>query len=509
MKYIQIGNQLLFLALITILSACQSNSEEPNSKKPPNILLIYIDDLGYSDLGCYGKEYGNDFFQTPNIDRLASRGIKFTQAYASAPLCSPSRAALLTGKSPARLGFEFVTKFQKDEDEMTNLKWKERFKDFSLVPPRYTLNLPLEEVTLAEKMNQYGYETGIIGKWHVASHHLRYKGWSLTHGPQQQGFSTAIETFGSHPYGFDAGEKKDTIQSGYPIDELTTSAIQFIKKDRSKPFFLYLSHYYVHTPLDGRMQQLFDKYRRIMGAEVKEEKIKYAAFVEMMDHYVGQVLSAIELAGIEEETIILFTSDNGGHPHFAYNRPYRGSKWNLYEGGIRVPFIVSWPGKVQSGLENNTPIIQTDIMSTLTAVATNQQQRESVNDGESILPFILNPEKINENVWKRSIPMVWHFPYYHPEGRKYKQAIPTVGIEDGVTSQTRPQSAIRIGDDKLLYFYESEKAELYDLNLDPSEQNNLIEEKPEKARELKSALFDYLNDVGARMALPHSEFLTQ
>lgn len=498
--------KFLFLFYCVLFFSCSQSESTENLDDRPNILLIYIDDLGYSDLGCYGSAYGNDFIETINIDRFAKEGIQFTNAYAGAPLCSPSRVAILTGKSPARMGFEFVTKFEKDELAMTDEKWRQRFKDFKLISPRYTLNLPLEEVTLAEMLNESGYDTGLVGKWHVAAHHLRYKGWSPTHGPSQQGFSTAIETYGAHPYGFDKNEKQKKYDQFYPVDRLTEESIGFIKKKRSKPFFLMVSHYYVHTPLDSNLTELIEKYRAKSNGKESEERIKYAAFVELMDHYVGQLLDALDEAGLQDNTLVVLTSDNGGHPNFAYNRPFRGSKWNLYEGGIRVPFIMRWPGKIEPNRVSDKPIIQTDLMATFADVSNNTNSKAGSDDSRSILPFvgehILN--EVNHLSDERSL--YWHFPYYHPEGRKFDIAPSAIGIEDGYTSQTRPQSAIRKGKFKLIYFYEDERSELYDLQEDISEQNDVYDKYPVIGRELKDNLLNYLHEVDARLPINNNHY---
>jgi uncharacterized sulfatase len=470
--------------------------QENETQNKPNIILIYADDLGYSDAGCYGREYGNNFTETPNIDRLAAEGMKFTSAYSSAPICSPSRAALLTGKSPARLGFEFVTKYEKDTFSWNNSQWKAKYADKKLCCPPYTLTLPLEELTVAEQLKQNGYTTGIVGKWHVAPHHNFYNGWSLSHGPIQQGFNWAEETFGAF-----GQSKKDTIkkyQKGeYPEDELTNKAIEFVCQKHQKPFFLFVSHYFVHTPIGNRPEWLIEKYRQKAagsGEEISENKILYAAFVERLDHYVGQLLNAVDSAGLVQNTIIVFTSDNGGHPVYAYNRPFRGSKWNLYEGGVREPFIVRWPGVIKEGSICDTPVMQTDLMPTFCEQSGQQESQEDHIDGISILP-LLRGEK-SPAIEGRT--MVWHFPYYHPEEKAYYEAENEIGVEDGYVSQTVPQSSIRKGNFKLIYFYEDDRVELYDLSEDISECNDLSQSRPWDAKRLKDELFNYLEKVEAR-----------
>src|SRR3546814_714157 len=295
----------------------------------PNILIILADDLGWGDLGCYG----NAQVVTPHLDRLAREGMRFTQAYAPAPICSPSRAAILTGRSPARLNFEFVTK-----------------PDGSPVPagtrlqqPSFPRDLPLEEITLSEIIDST-YRTGYFGKWHLTQENDHYLGWGEKLGPLQQGFEIGSENRGSHPYSYTAQEKKtfgEWKQGEYPPDALTQEAIGFLNSEKDQPFLLYYSMYYVHSPVRTRCRWLFEKYKSLLGAGATEKQIHYAAFLETMDAYIGQLLQALESTGQSENTLVIFLSDNGGHPGFWGNAPLRGSKWNLYEGGFRLPILVS------------------------------------------------------------------------------------------------------------------------------------------------------------------------
>ncbi len=456
---------------------------------PPNILFILADDLGYGDLGSYG----NTFCDTPNLDRLAINGMRFTNAYAAAPICSASRAATLTGKTPARLGFEFVTK---NEDDYAPA-WAERFTDKKLIPPVYTLNLPLEEETIAEALNPLGYATGITGKWHVSTHYQQYLGWSPTHGPTAQGFSWAQEGFGAHPYSVPKAERGrfgDFALGQFPSDGLTDSAIDFMRKNQKGPFFLMVSHYYVHLPMGTKCKWLLDKYEERAKGQFSKRRAEYGAFVETLDHYVGQLLDALDELGLAENTLVIFTSDNGGHPEFAFNRPLRGSKWNLYEGGIRVPFIARWPGVVAPGTTSDVPLSSTDLLPTFRDLADKALDNPEAIDGVTIAPIFRGTDTapLHER------PFYWHFPYYHPE-KNYNKSPAKIGVEDGYVSRTEPQSAIRLGQYKLLYFWEDGHSELYDLAADMAEAHNLAETMPGKAKAMKSDLLNYLHKVSARL----------
>lgn len=490
----------ILFAILFILNIPDMYGQIASNKKvkPPNIVLVYVDDLGYSDISSYGRKYGNSLTETPQIDQLVKEGMKFTNAYSPAPLCSPSRAALLTGRSPARLNFEFVTKWEDDFHPWDDDAWINHWKGRKLLPPPFTLNLPLEEVTIAESLTEAGYETAISGKWHVASHYKRYKGWRPTHGPKQQGFDYTAETFGSHPYSYKneegLGNFGEYEQGEYPPDELTNRAINFINQDHDRPFFLYVSHYYVHGPIDTKAKWLVEKYKNKTGSDVSNQRIQYAAFVETLDHYVGQLLKAIDSQGLRQNTVVVLTSDNGGHPEFAFNRPFRGSKWNLYEGGIRIPLIVRWPGIVKKGTSIDVPVIQTDLMPTFRELAGLKGEPKNKLDGKSILPLLHG--RSAKKLSNRSI--VWHFPYSHPEGQAYKKAKTDIGVEDGYTSRTTPQSAIRKGRYKFIYFYNNGEFELYDLLEDPAEQNDLSKERPWVAKKMKDVLFDKLFKADAR-----------
>ncbi len=448
--------------VLIVLSGCLVNQEQPN------ILILYADDLGWSDIGCY-ESIKNE---TPNLDKLAIEGLRFTNAYAAAPICSASRASIMTGKSPARLHFEFVS-----TEGHTIGK--------PLVPPERTLELPLEETTLGEIAKQAGYKTAFFGKWHIAKHNGGYLKWSNTHGPLQQGFDVGSDNYGSHPYDKKNRKMVSLPEGEYPVDSLVIQSIDFLKEQQnaSQPFLMVFSSYYVHTPVNPNNSWLIEKYKKKMP-DASENEIKYAAFVETMDYNYGQLLKMLKDCGLEENTLVIFTSDNGGHPAYTNNAPLHGNKWSLYEGGIREPFVVRWPGKTSKNTESSVPVIQWDIFPTLCDLFETTISDDI--DGESILPLIQGQSSSLDRD-----AVYWHFPYYHPP----------ISYEG-----TKPCSAIRDGNYKLIYFYEDEHVELYDLENDLGEKTDLTSQMPELAGKLKSKLLNQLHDVNARFPQPNYDY---
>lgn len=387
--------------LFCIAIAFQSSvilADAPADGQKSNVILILVDDLAEADLGYFG----NPYHDTPNVNRLFKEGLHFTNAYASAPICSASRAALLTGKTTARLHFEFVTKNNNGKQEMKT----------RLQSPDYPTNLKLEEKTIPEYLSEAGYSTAFFGKWHLNQYYKRYLGWSPKFGPQKQGFQTTLEDFGSHPYSYFNKKKKRGFQpiadGKFPADSVTAHAIDYLEnqKDKEKPFFLMLSHFYVHTPVHTRSQWLYKKYNKKLPQNIPNriKRIQYAAFAETMDHYVGQVLTAIDDCRLTKSTLVIFTSDNGGHPEYSTNSPYRGSKWNLYEGGIRVPLVMRWPDKISSGEKTNIPVVGYDLLPSICA-AVGIQKTASEVDGENIFELLENAKRAT------SREIIWHFPY--------------------------------------------------------------------------------------------------
>lgn len=447
----------------------------------PNIVFILADDLGWRDLGYSG----NPWHRTPNIDRLRREGMSFSQAHAAAPICAASRAALLTGQTPARLRYEFVPKF------------KAGFQpgNYPMQTPEYPTELPLGTPTVGSVLKSNGYNTAFFGKWHLNRHHLIYKGWSPTHGPQAFGFDHTVEDFGAHPYSYrDKQNPPPPVDDGlFPEDSLTNAAVDFVKRNHKQPFLMWVSFYYVHDPFHSRAKWLLEHYRRVLPDDAGDDRIHYAAMVETLDHEVGKITKALAEAGLAKNTLVIFMSDNGGHPSVSTNGPLRGSKWNLYQGGTRVPFLIRWTGKVEASSTCDVPVTGADLFATLAELG-GVTDAVSV-DGSSLAPLMMGTAGGD---WMRR-PLIWHFPYYHPEGKSFDGAKPTIGIQDFADRhQVRPHSALRIGNEKLLYFYEDDRTEYYDLATDPGESLNLVPEHPERANQLKRHLLDYLVGVNAR-----------
>ncbi|MCB1230362.1 MAG: sulfatase [Verrucomicrobiae bacterium] len=478
------------IATLAVLSFTLFHASATLADDRPNLLFILADDLGWTDIGCYGEE----IFETPHLDQLAAEGLRFTQAYSPAPICSASRAGFLTGKTPARLGFEFVTKPEAGYQPMVT----------PLRAPPFTLDLPLEETIIAETLSDAGYQTAFFGKWHLNQHYQRYLGWSPTHGPKAQGFQVAEEDFGSHPYSYWNDKSKrdflDLPDGEFVEDSMTQRAIKFLKQDHERPFFLMVSHFYVHDPIHTRVKWLHDHYDDKIPADHPRHDVlaHYGAMVTALDHYVGQLLAALDETGLAENTLVVFTSDNGGHPNYAGNAPLRGSKWNLYEGGIRVPFLARWAGKIAPNETCDTPIIGLDLFPTFTELANAELPPD--RDGRSLLPVFENPKAKPE-----PRDLLWHFPYYHPE-KGFAKAPATIGIDDGLTSQTRPHSVLRSGDWKLLHFYESDRDELYRTDEDLTEQHDRLSEDADRGRELRLRLDQLLETSGARLPTPHPDY---
>jgi arylsulfatase A-like enzyme len=425
-------------------------------------VLILVDDYAATDLSCYGST----FYRTPNLDRLAASGMRFTQAYSACTVCSPSRAAILTGKYPARL---HLTDWIAGHD----YPWAK------LKPPDWTQHLPLEERTIAEALKPSGYATASIGKWHLTP-----PGGDPAFMPEKQGFDVNKGgTFRGSPPSYFSPYRIETLKDGpageYLTDREQMEASEFIRRHRDEPFFVYLPHYTVHTPLQAK-QPLIDKYKELTDPAAPQHNPTYAAMIESLDQNVGKLMQTLEETGTAGRTVVMVTGDNGGWlPSTNTNLGLRAGKGSAYEGGVRVPLIVRWPGVVRANSTCETPVIGCDLYPTILEMAGVKTAPEQVIDGRSIVPLLRNT-----GGWKREA-FFWHYPHYHPGGAK-------------------PYSAVRQNEWKLIRFYEDNHVELYNLRKDPMEQTDLAGSDSRKANELRSRLEAWLKDTGAQAPVPNS-----
>ncbi len=433
-----------------------------------NFVFILIDDMGWRDVSYNGSQ----FYETPNIDRLAAQGMKFTNAYAACPVCSPTRASIMTGKYPARLG---VTNF---------LPGTHRLPYSKLLAPVSRQQLPLEEVTIAEAMKPSGYVTAAIGKWHLGGPDFF---------PEKQGFDvnvggTDAGSPKSHFYPQWEGHPPITAASGaYLADRLTDSAEEFIQKNAAKPFLLYLAHYGVHIPLEAK-QDLIARYQTRIKPGQLQNNATYAAMVQSVDESVGRVMKKLEDLKIADRTAIFFMSDNGGLSAAEYkgqyatsNSPLREGKGFLYEGGIREPMLIKWPGVVKEGSTCDVPVVSTDFYPTILEMAGITKDIGNPQDGVSMVPLL---KQIG--LPKRDA-LFWHYPHYSNQGG-------------------RPGAAIRQGDYKLIEFYEDGRTEMFNLRDDIAESKNLAAQMPEKAADLKRKLDDWLKELNPDMPKPNPAY---
>lgn len=465
------------IALITVTPACRSVEEETTAR--PNVLFILADDLGYHDLSCMGSQY----YETPNIDRIARSGMVFTDGYAGCQVCSPSRASIMSGRSPARHG---ITDWI---GARTGEEWRKAGRHNKLLPPEYVHNLPHEYTTLPEAMKAAGYKTFFAGKWHLGSE----GSWPTDHG------------FDINRGGWDKGSpiggyfspwenpNLENLEAGENLSmRLAKETVSFLEGHRDTSFFAYLSFYAVHGPIQTT-QEKWAKYRQKaedMGIaetgfemghflpirQVQDNPV-YAGLVEAMDDAVGLVLDALEEMGLDENTIIIFTSDNGGvaagDAFATSNLPLRAGKGYQFEGGIREPYFISVPGLNSAGKTCPVPVTGADFYPTILDLVGADLKPEEHLDGQSLVPLLEEDTLIAERL------LVWHYPHYGNQGGE-------------------PSSIIREGDWKLIHYYEDGREELYNLQTDLRESANVAELEPERTKELSEKLFAYLNEVGAR-----------
>jgi len=430
----------------------------------PNFVFFFIDDLGWADLGFQGS----DFYETPNIDRLAASGMVFTDAYSCGPNCAPSRAGLLSGQYSPRHGIFTVGDPRRGNDRFRRLE-----------PVENETVLRDDIVTWAEVLAANDYRLASMGKWHLGD------------DPTTQGFhvNVAGKKWGSpsgggyhSPYKYPNLDQEEPGE--YLTDRLTDEAIRFIDRNHERPFFLYLTHYAVHTPIQAK-EEITAKYRRkTPGAQ--QHNARYAAMIESVDQSVGRVLACLQEKGVADNSVIVFSSDNGGHMGATSNHPLRGAKGMLYEGGIRVPLIVRQPGVTAPGSRCDEPVIGLDLYPTFVDLSGSSVPANATLDGRSLVPLLrwagatLNRPAI-----------YWHFPAYL-QGR---------GDPGGGPFRTTPVGAIRMGRWKLIEWFETGRLELYDLRDDISEAQNLSLSNPQKLTELHAAMRQWRKQTHA--PLPH------
>ena len=459
-----LASLLLSVAWVGGCASSEPSSQRSAGASKPNILLIYIDDMGWKDVGFMGSPY----FHTPNIDRLAAQGMVFTNAYASAANCAPSRAALLSGQYAPRTGVYTVG---------SPARGKSRNR--KLIPIENADTLARAVVTVGEALKGAGYATASMGKWHM--------GDPPTHGPEAQGFDLNVGGYrAGAPGGFGGyfspwtNKYLEEAPGGtYLTDHITDKALAFVERNQEHPFFLYLPYYNVHAPWQAP-DSLVQKYKKRTVGDEDAIRPTYGAMVEALDQNIGRLLQKLRETSQHENTIVLFTSDNGGHAAVTSMEPLRGSKGMFYEGGIRVPMAVRWPGVTEPGSTSDTPVIGIDFFPTLLEVAGASVPEDKILDGKSFLPLLRGEQDASERA------LFWHFPAYL----------------QGYTKahghwRTTPVGAVRKGKWKLIEFFEDGRLELYNLEEDLGEQHNLAEERPEKTEEMHRMLERWRQSVDA------------
>lgn len=434
----------------------------------PNIVLINVDDLGWADLACQGSKY----YRTPNVDRLASQGMRFTNAYAAASNCAPSRACMLTGQYGPRHGIYTVQ--NSDRGKAKNRK---------LIPTRNTTSIAKDNLTIGGLLKNAGYQTITIGKWHVSDDPLK-NGFDRNVAGNHIGHPMAKQGGYHSPFNYPncVSEK----EGEYLTDRLTDEAIKFASDNKDQPFFLYLSYYTVHTPIQPKA----DKRKKWKSIEKQpgQGNAPYAAMIESMDENIGRLITSLDELGIADQTVVIFTSDNGGLWQLSHQDPLRAGKGSYFEGGIRVPLIVRWPGKIEAASISDEPVIQVDFMPTIAEIAAVPIPAGKQFDGVSIAPVLTGAK---EHLEKRAL--FWHFPIYlQASGRKKA---------DFVTHdrwfRTRPGSVIRSGKWKLHEYFEDGRLELYDLENDIGETKNVAEDHAAIATQLHTELKSWRLRVNA------------
>lgn len=454
---------LALAALTSLPLGSVTASVAEKAPRRPNIVFILADDLGWSDTATYGSKY----YETPNIDRLASQGLKFDR-YHVCQNCQPTRAALLTGQYGPRTGVYTV-------GNIDRFPWWTR----SLRPVDNIVALPLDKLTIAQALKRAGYATGMFGKWHL--------GEQGDHHPGRRGFDEAIVSMGKH-FNFNTNPQTDYPSGQYLADFLTDRAVDFIRRHKEEPFFLYLPHFAVHSPHDAK-SELIEKFRTKPGVGGHNNPT-YAAMIASVDESVGRVMRALEEAKLADNTVLLFSSDNGGVGGYARegiqkagditdNAPLRSGKGSLYEGGSRVPLVVRWPGVTRPASICEQPTIHVDLFPTFLEIA-GAAAPDQVLDGESLVTLMRNP-----SATLRREAIYQHCPGYLGAG--------------GGTWRTTPVGVIETRDWKLMEFFEDGRLELYRINEDIGERKNLATDMPDKAKELHAKLVAWRKQIDAQM----------
>ncbi|QDT57149.1 Arylsulfatase [Caulifigura coniformis] len=452
------------LLAFLLLVFCGTSVDAANNR--PNVIFVLIDDLGWTDFGCFGS----DLYQTPELDRLAADSMKFTAAYSACTVCSPTRAAFLTGRYPARL-------------HVTDWIPGQMPANPKMLVPDWTKHLAHEEVTIAERLREAGYATASIGKWHLGDE---------AYFPETHGFD--INIGGTHrpePPSFNSPYRSEKVPEGIPTipdgpsgehltDRLAEEAVKFISASRDRPFFLYLPHFAVHLPIQGR-PDLVEKYQAIKRAGLRHRNAGYAAMVESVDMSIGRIRQALADLGIADRTILVVTSDNGGRVPTTSNVPLRAGKGSAYEGGVRVPLIVHWPGVTKPGSVSDAPVMTIDFFPTIVEMTATRPDAKTRPDGVSLVPLLKQTGHLERDA------LFWHYPHH----QHYQQ------------EGAMPYSAMREGKWRLIEFFDDGAFELYDLDADVGERHNLAGAYPDLAARMRERLAAWRTEVGAQLPTPN------
>ncbi|MHC4179369.1 MAG: sulfatase [Planctomycetota bacterium] len=475
----------LFVCLLTTAGLpCGGQAfAKPPAKQPINFVIILVDDLGWMDLTCQGSKY----FETPNVDRLAAQGMRFTNGYAACAVCSPTRAAVQTGRYPARVGVTdwIRARFQGGEIPADGKNPTEYVggRNRPLLCPPNPLFMELDELTLAEALKPAGYVSCHIGKWHLGQQDQfpEKQGYDENHGGCDLGQPpNYFDPYGSKRKHYEIPNLPPRRKGEYLTDREADEAVAFIRANQDRPFFLNMCHYCVHTPLQAK-KDVTAKYEA--KPKTNQKNPVYAAMVESVDDAAGKIMAALDDLGLADRTVVIFTSDNGGliggRMAPTDNAPLRSGKGFPYEGGIRVPLVVRWPGVVRAGSTCDVPVTSVDFFPTLLEIAGVPLPEDRAIDGVSLVPVLKQTGVLRRDA------IYWHFPHYR--------------------GGLGPYSIIRRGDWKLIRRYESGRRELYNLAKDLSETTDLSKEMPEKVRQLDEKLTAWLRSTGAKLPKPNPD----